>query len=269
MSNHIHLLVKPSREKLATFMRRLLTGYAVRFNRRHQRVGHLFQNRYKSIVCDQDHYLLELVRYIHLNPVRAEIVSDVEALDRYSWSGHSVLMGYRTLPGQDVEEALTYFGKGTKVAREAYRRFLVDGVSLGKQPEYVGGGLRRSLKSSSTGDAAFFDERILGSGDFVLSLLDPPATESASVAVVPLPDLVRQVAEVFGVTAEEVRAFGRSKPVTNARSAISYIAYREMGYSGEQVAGVLGITRSGVCRRAAAGEALCRMEKRLQRIVGR
>ncbi|OEU69806.1 MAG: hypothetical protein BA864_00420 [Desulfuromonadales bacterium C00003093] len=127
--------------------------------------------------------------------------------------------------------------------------------------------MKRSLQSGLESETASFDDRILGSGDFVQSLLENQNKEHSQCAVVPLPDLVRQVAAVFGVTAGEIRAFGRSKPVTDARSAVSYLAYREMGYSGKEIARALGITRSGVCRRAAAGEALCRVEKRLQDII--
>ena len=68
MTNHVHMLLRPTESKLGHFMRRLLTGHAVTFNLRHQRSGHLFQNRFKSIICEEDPYLLELVRYIHLNP---------------------------------------------------------------------------------------------------------------------------------------------------------------------------------------------------------
>lgn len=74
-------------------MKRLLTGYAMHYNRRHKRCGHLFQNRYKSILCQEDTYLLELVRYIHLNPLRAGLLPDMKALDQYPYSGHSVIMG--------------------------------------------------------------------------------------------------------------------------------------------------------------------------------
>ena len=74
-------------------MRRLLTGYAVTYNLRHSRHGHLFQNRYHSIVCDEDVYFQELVRYIHLNPLRATLVEDLSDLDRYPWRGHLVVKG--------------------------------------------------------------------------------------------------------------------------------------------------------------------------------
>ena len=79
MDNHIHLLIVSGPDGLSAFMRRLLTGYVIGFNRRHRRFGHLFQNRYKSVICDLDPYLLELVRYIHLNPFRAGVsgVGDV------------------------------------------------------------------------------------------------------------------------------------------------------------------------------------------------
>jgi putative transposase len=91
MPNHFHLLVRTGKEPLARSMRRLMTGYAINFNLRHKRRGHLFQNRYKSIVCQEDLYLLELTRYIHLNPLRAGLVPDLEGLGRYPWSGHSAL----------------------------------------------------------------------------------------------------------------------------------------------------------------------------------
>ena len=88
--NHFHLLLKTGDVPIATVMRRLLTGHAVTFNRRHRRVGHLFQNRYKSILCQEDSYLLELVRYIHLNPLRAKLVGSMRQLDWCTYCGHSI-----------------------------------------------------------------------------------------------------------------------------------------------------------------------------------
>ena len=93
LSDHFHLLLKTSYVPLSTIMRRLLTGYAVSFNKRHKRNGHLFQNRYKSTVCQEEPYFRELIRYIHLNPLRVGSVQDLAELDRYPWSGHSALLG--------------------------------------------------------------------------------------------------------------------------------------------------------------------------------
>ena len=93
--NHFHLLLRTGPTALSKVMRRLMTGYAVTFNIRHRRSGHLFQNRYKSIICEEDPYLLELIRYIHLNPLRAKLVQDVKELEKYVWTGHSAILGRR------------------------------------------------------------------------------------------------------------------------------------------------------------------------------
>ena len=93
--NHFHLLIRTGASPLSKVIRRLMTGYAVTFNKRHKRSGHLFQNRYKSVVCEEDPYLLELIRYIHLNPLRAGLVNDLKELDKYPWTGHSAILGRR------------------------------------------------------------------------------------------------------------------------------------------------------------------------------
>ena len=94
LTNHLHLLVRTAGVPLSRSMQRLLGGYASAFNARHDRVGYLFQNRFKSIVAEEEPYFLELLRYIHLNPVRAHLVADLDALDRYPWTGHAALLGH-------------------------------------------------------------------------------------------------------------------------------------------------------------------------------
>jgi REP element-mobilizing transposase RayT len=124
LPNHVHLLLRSSALGLPAFMRRLLTGYAITFNKRHERHGHLFENRYKSIVCEEDSYFQELVRYIHLNPLRAGLCADMTDLGRYPWCGHSVIMGKVQYPWQDREYVLSWFGKRENDALAAYRRFV-------------------------------------------------------------------------------------------------------------------------------------------------
>lgn len=87
-------------------MRRLLTGYAVAFNRRHNRSGHLFQNRYKSILCEEDAYLLELIHYIHLNPLRAGLCTHLRELDDFPWCGHAELLGVEPGGGERSFDAV-------------------------------------------------------------------------------------------------------------------------------------------------------------------
>ena len=169
LANHFHLLLRTGQAPIAHVMSRLLTGYVLTFNRRHNRNGHLFQNR----------YLLELVRYIHLNPLRAGAVETLQQLDRYPYRGHHALMGYDANEWQDVEKVLGLLGKSVSSARKRYRGFVEKGIARGKRPDLVGGGLIRS----SGGWAAFKtqarervhlkgDERILGDSDFVETVLD-------------------------------------------------------------------------------------------------
>jgi len=128
LPNHRHLLVRTGATPLARAMRSLLTGYAGAFNRRHRRRGHLFQNRYKSIVVEEEPDLLELVRYLHLNPLRAKVVPDLRALDRYPYSGHAVLLGRRRCPWQDTASVLGRFasvdpGRARRTARSSLTAF--------------------------------------------------------------------------------------------------------------------------------------------------
>jgi REP element-mobilizing transposase RayT len=135
--NHLHLLLRTGSTPIANVMRRLLTGYAVTFNRRHRRHGQLFQNRYKSILCQEDLYLLELVRYIHLNPLRAGIVKEAKELDKYPYCGHSVLMGKNKREWQDVDYILKFYDSKYLTARRRYREYVKKGLADGRRPELV------------------------------------------------------------------------------------------------------------------------------------
>ena len=260
MSNHVHLLLRPSQDNLGQFMRRLLTGHAVMFNLRHHRSGHLFQNRYKSIICEENPYLLELVRYIHLNPLRAGLVGSIAELKRYRWSGHAVLMGTGELSGQKVDEVLLHFAKKLKSARQKYEVFVTDGVERGKRDELVGGGLRRALKAAGDGFVSAYDDRILGSGDFVEQLRQEKGLSEKLEACLPLDQLIEKVAEVSGIDREIFCERRRGAGLSEAKSIICYFATRRFGYSGETVAKALGITRSGVCRGALRGRKIAAQE---------
>jgi REP element-mobilizing transposase RayT len=254
LRNHVHLLLRAHGTALATFMRRLLTGYAVSFNRRHGRVGHLFQNRYRSIVCDEETYLLELVRYIHLNPVRANSVRSVSELDGFRWSGHAVLMGLRALEGQAVDEVLGRFGRTEREARRGYWHFVAAGASLGRRNELTGGGLRRSLLRSGAGATpAAYDERVLGLGGFVERLRLEEQQRDRLPPRFSLDELLVRVAESFGM--ETTRLLRRStlSAVADARALFAYLAVTRLGYRGTDVGGVLRLTRSGTSKAVERG----------------
>ncbi|MBI4669171.1 MAG: transposase [Elusimicrobia bacterium] len=134
MPNHFHLFVRTGSLGLATFMSSLLTGYAVHFNLKYKRNGHLFQNRYKALLCERDPYFLELIRYVHLNPLRAGLVASLEELGHYPWAGHAVLMGNKDAPWQDVKNVLAEFGKLENCARQNYFQFVEAGWENGRDP---------------------------------------------------------------------------------------------------------------------------------------
>lgn len=267
MTNHFHLLLRPRTTKLAVLMRRLLTGYAVVFNLRHHRSGHLFQNRYKSIVCQEDTYLLELVRYIHLNPLRAGLVDSLEDLDTYAWSGHAVLMGNASLDGQQSDEILQMFARKRQIARQKYRRFVADGVAMGKRNELVGGGLRRSRKLDGAEGFEAYDERILGSGDFVEQLWKESGAVETPEFVMPFAELAGEIARIFDVELAALLQGSRRKELIDARGALCFIATRKMGMSGVVVAKALNISRSGVLVAARRGEGIYAKFPGLQKLV--
>lgn len=265
MRNHFHLLCKTGNLPISVSMHRLLTGYVVNFNKRRRRHGYLFQNRFKSIVCQEDRYLKELVRYIHLNPVRAGQVSGLRGLDRHPFAGHSVIVGRIERPWQNVDWVLGCFD--SESPRRSYREFVAAGIRMGQRPELVGGGLVRSLGGWSAvkalrrrGSKIEHDQRILGDPDFVQTTVqrshprlrqnlrfdtDRPAIDG----------VCRSVCERYGVSPGELCSGSRRHTVVAARTALSWVAVRELGYSGADVARFLGVTNSCVTRSVASASA--------------
>ncbi len=266
--NHFHLLLQTGPIQIATVMRRLLTGYAVTFNRRHSRHGHLFQNRYKSILCQEEPYLLELVRYIHLNPLRAGVVATLDELQSYRYSGHCRLLGRHAEQWQVTDDILARFGKRLNSAREKYVAFVAEGAVRGRRPELTGGGLVRSaggwqqISTSRQLDAHLkSDERILGDSEFVETVLKDAEERLESANVYrrqgfDLEWVAQMVANLLEVDTGEVWAPGKLPVRVHARSLLCYWAVREMGMSATAVATRLNLTQSAVSRAVQRGEKL-------------
>jgi putative transposase len=260
MTNHAHILVRSGTKGLAVFMRRLLTGYAVDYNLRHRRHGHLFQNRYKSVVCDEDVYFRELIRYIHLNPLRVGLVKELAKLDRYRWCGHSVLMGKVDHGWQDRTYVLSWFGKTEKVSLRAYRQYMEEGIPLGRRPELVGGGLIRSaggwsqvISRRRKEEPTVSDERILGGGDFVQTVLE----EAANGIRHQLPNdrrvreakrTIDKVCKEKAVCVEELRSGSRRRLVSRVRSQLTQQLVRNLGLSQAEAARLLGVTTPAIAK---------------------
>jgi putative transposase len=253
MPNHAHILLRSGPKGLSWYMRRLLSSYASYYNRRHDRHGHLFQNRYKSIVCEEDPYFMELVRYIHLNPLRGKIVSSLPALDVYPWCGHASILGKKAGKWQDTAYVVKWFG-----SKGDYGKFIKRGVTQGQRPELVGGGLIRSQGGWSavkamrqSGEEEKGDERILGSGEFVDRLL--AEAEEKIKRQLPPRDLERRARKVVDeicakekVTREALASGSRRGQLPRIRAKLAEILTEEVGLSLAECARKLGVTTSAI-----------------------
>ena len=266
--NHFHLLLKTGTTPIATVMKRLLTGYAMHYNRRHKRYGHLFQNRYKSILCQEDNYLLELIRYIHLNPLRANLAADIKGLDRYAYSGHSVLVGKSKAQWQDTAYVTRLFDEQLSTATRRYRAFVQKGIAEGKRNDLVGGGLIRSVggwaavKTSRKAKVLQKgDERILGDGDFVETVLSEAkeAYEQKHRFMAKgfdLDYLADRAAKIIGIEPNIVWSKRKQPKVVMARSLLCYWATNELGVTQSVLSKRLGVAPSTVSYCVARGREL-------------
>ena len=263
--NHAHFLFRTGSVPISTIMRRVLTGYALWYNRRYHRNGHLFQNRFKSILCQEDIYFLDLVRYIHLNPMRAGLVKDLDELGRYRYCGHSVIMGKMRRAWQETEGVLGMFGENLRAARRGYKLFVEEGVGEGRRKDLTGGGLWRSAGGwegvkALRGEKVYqrSDERILGDGDFVGRVLaSAEETMQKRYALrargVNLAFIASRVSQVLGVKPEEVWAEGKNRRIVQARSLLCHWAVRELGLSMSCLGRKLGISIPAVSGAVARG----------------
>jgi hypothetical protein len=258
--DHAHILLGSAEIGLSGYMRRLLTGYAVTYNRRHRRWGHLFQNRYKSIICEEDAYFTELVRYIHLNPLRAKLVKSFDKLGRYRWCGHGVLLGKLKNDWQDRDYVLKWFGNTVGEAIKNYGSYVEKGIDMGRRPDLVGGGLIRSMGGWSavkalrrTGNRELFDDRILGSGDFVERIINEADAKvryqfSVKEQTQEINEFIDQVCKSEKITLKALKSASRRKEVSRVRALISIGLVKTYGISLAEVARRLSISTSAVSK---------------------
>lgn len=280
MTNHVHLLLRTGLVPISVFMSRLLTGYAGWFNKKYRRHGQLFQNRYKSILCQEDVYLKELVRYIHLNPLRAGLVASLGELDKYPWCGHHVLMKSPKETWQNIDYIYGFFSEKKREARKMYRDFVGKGISLGNRPDLTGGGLLRSsggwtaLKESrKAGIRLKGDERILGNSDFVENVLKSSGESfkqkyELKARGIDFDVVKERVAKLMGIKPEEVTACDKSPQTVRARSLLCFWAHRKLGMSTVEIADILNMSQPAISRSSRRGEKIAR-ENRFELINNR
>jgi hypothetical protein len=263
MDNHVHLLFRSGQQGISAVMRKLLTWYAQYFNRRHRRTGHLFENRYKSILCDEDNYFFALVRYIHLNPIRAKIIQTMNELDRYPWSGHRAIIDQAKYPWMDIATVLAQFGETKSKAIKEYRQLMLEGMGQGHDPRFSGGGLVRSLGGWSNvlamrrkDQQEETDERILGSGDFVQQVLKEAEKKSlrqikCKRSGLTLGKIIEQECKKADVGRQELESGSRRAMASRTRAEIARRGMEELGLPAAEIARHLGVATSSITRAAA------------------
>ncbi len=232
MPNHYHLLIETPEPNLSRGMRRLNGVYTQSFNRRHGRVGHLFQGRYKSIVVDKDEYLLELCRYLALNPVRAKLVKEPDA---WRWSSFPALLGEVDAPNWlDRQSVYDLFGYDLAGARENLKKFVADGMG-GDGPW---DNLRGQIYLGSKAFLERMDSLVKGRPLEEVSVKQREPTRPLSEEVLTL------VSATYGLEREMLLARQHS----GAWRMTAYLLRRVVNLSLKEVAGLFAVSPSLISR---------------------
>lgn len=236
MTNHLHLAVRVGNTPLAQPMQRLAMRYSRHIHRDAGQVGHLFERRFRAILVDADSYLLALVRYIHLNPVVAGMVTEPMA---YPWSSHRDFLGRRTVDWLDTDFVLKMFGPTIGVARVRYTRF---------------------MRSCADEDLALFEK--YESRDTRALALEPdlPKVVPAQPALAPrdretLGQLAARHCERIGISVAELVCPSRERRLSNARTAIALEALAADVATLTEVARFLGRSASALAQSMALASA--------------
>jgi putative transposase len=255
MPAQIHLLLKTGKRPISSLLHRLLTGYVVTYNKRHRRHGPLFHSRYRAILCQEDPYLLDLVRYIHLNPLHLGVVRGFSELGRYRYAGHSFILGKRKNDWQEVDHVLKHFGSRRPRSLERYNEYMKTGLEESrKAPRKIWDGtslseVRKLIKDPSK---AGRDERILGDSSFIDGALLNAEKESLRKRELRPPrpldleELAKKACALFSIKPEEIRTANKSPAPVRARSLFCFWAVTEHGVTATSLAKELGISQPAV-----------------------
>lgn len=218
MTNHLHLAIQVGEVPLSRIMQNLGFRYTQYHNRKRKKIGHLFQGRYKALLIDADSYLLELVRYIHLNPIR---VGMVEAPEAYLWSGQRAYLGIEILPWLTTDWVYSQFATNTTLAIERYGRFISDGLNGGYRAEFHGG----SFEGRALGNDSFIEEALARAGDLT----------SRQVSI---DSLIAEVCAVYDLTTAELASRSRVRKISEARAMAALLVRETEG---------VALTKLGAC----------------------
>lgn len=219
MSNHIHLLIETGKFPLSKILQGINQSYTMYFNRKYKTVGHLFQGRYKSILCDRDAYLISLMKYIHLNPVRARMVKSPE---EYQWSSHNCYAKKKEKNELiDTDQVLRMFSEDKTIARKYYRSFMGYNTAIKKDDVY-----------------STVDQRILGGEQFVekvMDIYDGELTKTRINKEYRLFEIAKEIEKIHGITLKQIRQKSKSRKISLGRKLVTLVA-NEYSYKGNEIA---------------------------------
>jgi len=218
MSNHVHLLIETKCVGLSKIMQGIQFSYTQRYNRRHRKVGHLFQGRYRAILCDRDAYLLELVRYIHLNPGRLKVPDDPW---RYQWSSHGAYLGKRSPVKVDSQEVLRQFGSTVRAARRGYQRFMNEGMDQGHEEKYY----------------ETIDQRFLGDEPFISKVAERSEAKEVEIKgkKVGFARLLHAISDAHDVEGQVLLQAGRQRQWVAVRAQLVYLGRQWCGLTAKEL----------------------------------
>lgn len=222
MDNHVHLLVETKDIPLSKIFQGINQRYTMYFNKRYALVGHLFQGRYKAILCDKDEYLLALIKYLHSNPVRAGIVKEP---GDYKWSSHRDYARGNPTSMVAADQVLQMFADDKLRARKFYREYVNDGILLGKEDIYN-----------------TVDQRILGNEQFVEKVVEKSRgkiVQRHKKHEYSLAEMAGVIGRSSGITLNQLREQNKNRQIASARKLLC-LAAKEYGYKGREISEYLG-----------------------------
>jgi REP element-mobilizing transposase RayT len=265
MPNHYHLVLRTGEHDLWRTMKPLNTRYAQYHSRKCGRRGPLFTDRYKSIVTQDQNYVQELVRYVHLNPVRAGLCKSLTALDSYHWTGHAALMGRRVNDFQDLDAVLRGFGKDREVSQREYRKFLAQGLET-VDGDHLVKLVRESNASREKGRG--HDCWVIGDPDFVKKVLKESVAQRLRVRrsgaeAADLNAVAETICRRLGVPQDSLTVRHRGGPESEGRKAFAFVCVRNRGIATRQVADFLRVSPGAVSNMLRSGQVIAEERKLL------
>jgi REP-associated tyrosine transposase len=236
MSNHVHLLIETGTTALSKILQGLNQSYTMYFNKKYETVGHLFQGRFKAILCDKESYLLSLIKYIHMNPLRAKMAKSIGG---YRWSSHGSYVKKEKDDIIDKDRVLRLFSIDKSQARRLYMAYVGDGTEVKREDIY------KTVSQRILGENQFIEE--------VMEKIDERFESKRRHHEYSLKKIVETIEKMRGIALNQVTGKGRNREILAVRKLVSIVA-REFGYKGKEIAFFLQKDPSVITRYLKEGE---------------